>query len=328
LLSGGGVGHDGRVRELLLRLICAVVVVATTVSVGPVAAASNVQHGDNEDESDQSGEGSSGDAVGGQVIGVTSSGDASVDATNESRDSTATSGDAEGTNTNLAFVGQTDSGVELDAADLTVTAATNAQEGDNAADVAQSSDVVTGDATAGQIAGVVTAPGGTADLVLANSSIGVDAESGDAGFDNGSATIVGLLGGGGADGAGAFVISVSNAVAPEPGTLNFVVSLTPVRNSKTKAKSDSTAVTAADTVTFTAETSDGSANSETDYEPVSGTFSFTPQPGKTTTTISSDTFVDGQCEQDENMFLTITSANGASIGDGVGEGTILFSNEC
>src|SRR5262245_62115522 len=50
------------------------------------ASATNVQVGDNENSTEQSGSASSGDAVAGQVAGVVSSGDASVDATNRSED--------------------------------------------------------------------------------------------------------------------------------------------------------------------------------------------------------------------------------------------------
>jgi hypothetical protein len=45
---------------------------------------------------------------------------------------------------------------------------------------------------AGQVAGVVTSAGGSADLVLANTSEDSDAESGDGDFDNNDESFTGL----------------------------------------------------------------------------------------------------------------------------------------
>src|SRR5687768_17671202 len=68
-----------------------VVGMALAASLGSVAradidnaSATNVQEGDNDTETNQSGSSASGDAVAGSVVGVVSSGDASVDATNRS----------------------------------------------------------------------------------------------------------------------------------------------------------------------------------------------------------------------------------------------------
>src|SRR5256885_16162722 len=65
----------------------------------------NVQGGDNRGNTHQGGKSGSGDAVGGQVTGVVSSGRTSVDARNVSKDSSVESGDAHGTNTANSFVG-------------------------------------------------------------------------------------------------------------------------------------------------------------------------------------------------------------------------------
>src|SRR5918996_1180288 len=54
--------------------------------------------GDADSAADQSGSASSGDGVAGQVAGVVSAGDASVDATNRSDDVSVATGDANGTN--------------------------------------------------------------------------------------------------------------------------------------------------------------------------------------------------------------------------------------
>ncbi len=60
----------------------------------------------------------------------------------------------------------------------------HALDGDISSELAQDANAVSGDAVAGQVAGVVTSAGGSADLVLANTSEDVDGESGDASFDN------------------------------------------------------------------------------------------------------------------------------------------------
>jgi hypothetical protein len=159
------------------------------------ASATNVQLGDNEGSTDQSGEASSGDAVAGQVAGVVSSGDASVDATNHSEDVDASTGDATGTNDAATFVGLTaGTSTFLSAAgdDLLNAAATNVQLGDNAAGVIQSATAATGDGVGGQVIGVVTSPGGSADVVAANTSSGVGIETGDADAANDAASFVGL----------------------------------------------------------------------------------------------------------------------------------------
>jgi hypothetical protein len=157
------------------------------------ASATNVQEGDNELGAEQDATAASGDGVGGSVIGVVSAGDASVDATNHSEDVDVETGDATSTNDFAAFVGLTNgSTTVVDAADILNGAAANVHEGDNAKGVAQSADATSGDAVAGQVAGVVTSAGGSADLVLANTSEDAAAASGDGDFANSDESFTGL----------------------------------------------------------------------------------------------------------------------------------------
>jgi hypothetical protein len=168
--------------------------------------ATNVQEGDNDNDTNQEGRASSGDAVAGQVVGVVSSGDTSLDATNLSRDVDAESGDAEGANAARSVTGtdSSDRGCPpaatgralaqacpdgAEAADIANLIAVLVHLGDNASSLDQSADVSTGDAIAGQVAGAVVS--GLADIVLANTSEDVDAESGDGEFSNLSEVAVG-----------------------------------------------------------------------------------------------------------------------------------------
>jgi len=161
-----------------------------------LATASNVQEGDNELDAEQDANAASGDGVGGQVLGIVSAGDASIDATNWSEDVEVETGDTEAENDFNAFVGlQAGTGTALDAglADvLNNGTATNVQEGDNEKDLDQTADATSGDAVAGQVAGVVTSAGGSADLVLASSSIDVELESGEGETENDDDEFVGL----------------------------------------------------------------------------------------------------------------------------------------
>jgi hypothetical protein len=184
-----------------LRLLLVAVLALTMLGGGRTLAdvssgtAANVQDGDNESSSDQAGSGSSGDAVAGQVAGVVSSGDASVDATNRSENVDAKTGDADGTNDAATFTGLNVSGSEtiVSASDLDLaTGATNVQEGDNQTDIAQTADATSGDGVGGQVIGVVTTAGGSADVVQANTSKDVDVDTGDAEFENCTAAFDGL----------------------------------------------------------------------------------------------------------------------------------------
>lgn len=153
-------------------------------------SAANVQEGDNESDTSQSGDAASGDAVAGQVVGVVSAGDTSLDATNRSEDVDVETGDAEGDNTSGTIVGLTGPTVGVSAADITNDAATNVQEGDNDSEISQTATVSSGDAVGGQVTGVVTAPGGVADVVVANTTIDSEASTGDAAFTNSPATVI------------------------------------------------------------------------------------------------------------------------------------------
>lgn len=157
------------------------------------ATATNVQEGDNETQTDQSGTSASGDAVAGQVVGVVSAGDASVDATNHSEDVEITTGDAEGENNASTFVGLTaGTSTVVAAADILNGEAANVQEGDNEAEVTQAAEAASGDGVGGQVIGVVTAAGGSADIVAANTSRDVEIETGEAEAYNDASAFVGL----------------------------------------------------------------------------------------------------------------------------------------
>jgi hypothetical protein len=156
------------------------------------ASATNVQEGDNEAETDQSGSGTSGDAVGGQVVGVVSGGDASVDATNRSEDVEITTGDVEGTNSASQFVGLTAGTDTSVLADIANNSATNLQEGDNESEITQAAEASSGDGVGGSVIGVVTTAGGSADVVAANSSEDVEIDTGESAADNDAAAFVGL----------------------------------------------------------------------------------------------------------------------------------------
>jgi len=159
------------------------------------ASATNVQQGDNKASTSQNGTSKSGDAVGGQVTGVVSSGRTSVDATNKSDHVDVQTGDARGTNNSAAFVGLNSSTTTAvgSAADLlNASPVTNLQEGDNKYNLNQTLTATSGDGVAGQVIGVVTSGGGSASIVAANTSTNVDIETGDARAFNDAAAFVGL----------------------------------------------------------------------------------------------------------------------------------------
>ncbi len=130
-------------------------------------------------EMSQTASAASGDGVGGQVLGIVSAGDASVDATNESTDVDVETGDAFANNEVDYEVGQENDGGD------------NFDDGEISSELTQDANANSGDAVAGQVAGVVTSAGGSADLVLANTSEDVDAESGFSEFTNESEEFVG-----------------------------------------------------------------------------------------------------------------------------------------
>jgi hypothetical protein len=151
--------------------------------------ATNVQEGDNDFEADQDAIATTGDTVGGQVIGGVVTGDLTVDATNLSNDVDVTSGDAEAANDVDAFVGLTAADALL--ADINNTFGVNVHEGDNSADADQDAVALSGDGVAGQVFGATAS--GTTDAVLANTSTDTDATSGDADQDNDDDLFTGLF---------------------------------------------------------------------------------------------------------------------------------------
>jgi hypothetical protein len=176
-----------------------VVGMALAASLGSVAradidnaSATNVQEGDNDTETNQSGSSASGDAVAGSVVGVVSSGDASVDATNRSEDVDITTGDASGENSASSFTGLTAGSSTDVAADILNGAAVNVLEGDNDTEITQAAEASTGDGVGGQVIGVVTSAAGSADIVAANTSEDADVETGDSEAFNDAASFVGL----------------------------------------------------------------------------------------------------------------------------------------
>jgi hypothetical protein len=149
-------------------------------------SAANAEEGDNASDTSQSGGTSSGDAVAGQVVGVVSAGDTSVDATNRSVDVSVSTGDADAFNTSRSIVGLSASTASIGVLiqDIISNNAVNVQEGDNSSDLSQDASATTGDGVAGEVIGVVTSADGSADLVVANTSQDAGIKTGDALFSN------------------------------------------------------------------------------------------------------------------------------------------------
>jgi len=180
-------------------LLCALAFAPLAGTAGIAHAAANGQEGDNRSSTSQSGSGTSGDSVAGQIAGVVSGGNTSVDATNATDHSDASSGDARGTNDASTITGENAiSGcssltVDTCTADLfSPSTVANGQEGDNRSATNQNATTTSGAAVAGQVVGVVTSAGGSADVVLANGSTFSDVSTGDSRFSNSVNTIVGL----------------------------------------------------------------------------------------------------------------------------------------
>ncbi len=167
------------------------VVIGFTLA-GPVRAqvtgstATNSQAGDNRATTNQGGSGKSGNAVGGQVSGVVASGRASVDGKNTSSNSSIQSGDVGVTNSSSSFTG-------LNATTGATGSASNTQVGNNNFRITQAADGTTsGDGVAGQIIGVVTEAGGSANVVASDVSDNNDVQTGESTSDNSSIAFVGL----------------------------------------------------------------------------------------------------------------------------------------
>ena len=192
---------DRAIRSLF---VIALAVASALFSAGVVradvddASGTNVQDGNNRGTTSQRGSGTSGDAVGGQVAGVVSSGRTSVDARNTSRDSSVESGEVNGSNSASSFTGQNFSGTPEEALsgdaqgqDVANSSAFNLQDGNNNYSLSQTANASSGDGVAGEVIGVVTAAGGSTSVVAANVSDRVDVTTGDSDVDNSAASFVG-----------------------------------------------------------------------------------------------------------------------------------------
>jgi len=158
----------------------------------------NVQSGSNRLTGSQAATSATGDGVAGQVLGVVSAGAASLDATNRTDDSSVTTGDSDATNSASEFVGLNFAPTStIGAADISSATAANLQDGSNRKTLSQNANATSGDGVAGQVSGVVTSAGGSASVVLANTSTGIDSTSGETHFDNTDNGFVGLNDSGG-----------------------------------------------------------------------------------------------------------------------------------
>jgi hypothetical protein len=145
----------------------------------------NVQEGDNRFIGTQSAHTQTGDGIAGQVLGVSGGGHTTLDASNKTTNSDVTTGSGDSDNSGAAFTGLASAtAVDVGLSDVNGVNGTNIQEGDNTSRLTQTADSVTGDAIAGQVAGVTTSAGGSAKVTLANESDNIDAQSGESNFSN------------------------------------------------------------------------------------------------------------------------------------------------
>ncbi len=144
--------------------------------------AANVQDGSNDADTSQQATTHSGAAISGQVIGGVSDDDLLINATNSVEDSTAETGESDGSNNADVLVGLV-FGDDANSQDATAGEAINVQDGDNDGSLSQDVDSTSGDAVGGQYVGARTY-NGRADLVLSNSSEDVDTTSGTSDEDN------------------------------------------------------------------------------------------------------------------------------------------------
>jgi hypothetical protein len=162
-----------------------------TVDVTNVVACT-VQEGGNRSNATQSANASSGDAVGGQVIGAVVSASASADivATNTTADSDIQTGDALALNDLRAFVGQRDHARLAETGDIRNVRADIVQEGDNRLGAVEHADATSGAGVGGQVVGLVSA--GQAVVDARNLTREADVVSGDAQATNDESVFVGL----------------------------------------------------------------------------------------------------------------------------------------
>jgi hypothetical protein len=168
-----------------------------TAAPGATTTGSNFQVGGNRFTLAETSSATSGNGVAGQILGVVSAGATSLDANNKTDNSSVTTGDALASNNVSSFVGLSfaptltvTTGVL--ASDISGVHADNIQDGSNRKTLSQAADATSGDAVAGEVAGVVTSAGGSSSVVLANTSDNMDVKSGNALFDNTDNGFVGL----------------------------------------------------------------------------------------------------------------------------------------
>jgi hypothetical protein len=162
------------------------------VVAAPFAGAAEWQ-ADHEADARENGTSNSGDAIAGQVVGVTSDGDTQLDATNHTRDAHVESGDTVAGNRLDRRIWTGGFGEEFhdDVIDLL-----DRDDDDKEGEWSYVTSALSGDAIGGQVAGVATSAGGTTDAVIANTSDDVDLESGDAeAFDDAYAETGQAIGG-------------------------------------------------------------------------------------------------------------------------------------
>ena len=105
-------------------------------------------------------------------------------------------------------------------------------------------------------------------------------------------------------------VSVSDASATEGDTIEFTVSLSAASGRQ---------------VTVQYATSDGTAESGTDFTAASGTLTF--EPNETSKTVSVPTTGDSEEEEDETFALTLSNPADATLGDATATGTIVDDDE-
>ena len=105
-------------------------------------------------------------------------------------------------------------------------------------------------------------------------------------------------------------VSVSDASATEGDAIEFTVSLSAASGRQ---------------VTVQYATSDGTAESGTDFTAASGTLTF--EPNETSKTVSVPTTGDSEEEEDETFALTLSNPADATLGDATATGTIVDDDE-
>ena len=195
---------DARASNVSAGFVGLTFVGSDALSVGPTDITNitghdhlNVQDGNNRQTLSQTAAASSGDGVGGQVIGdVTSAGgSASIVAANTSTSDDVQTGDARSSNESFASVGLVNADGDIDIGDISGfnnndDHISNIQDGNNRLTNSQTAVASTGDGVAGQVLGVVSA--GATSLDANNTSADSTATTGDASASNAESAFVGL----------------------------------------------------------------------------------------------------------------------------------------